>query len=335
MTGKSLPPNAIVILAPGRMGDLIAAEPIFRRAHEAEPSRPMVLFTLPPYAEVMRYCPYLERIEVCANKAELRRLAAELPADCRVIKINFGGEVAGATPADNLLHCFQLENRLPVTDDTARFYLSDAGSAVLADLPPEYLVFHCCSGGKSRQWPLKNWRRLAEFCRSSGMPVVEVGYGSVLDLSGPGYFPRCGTVSLDEVGHIIRHAKAVIGVESGMLHLANALDTFGFVITGALRDLPEYNHYCGRYYRGENCNFLRFFNCNPFELPYAVVEKVVGEFLAGRTLSFLECENFLLKEQLARQDAAFLRRVRRAAGSFLLKQKMAIQFRYCPRRPKS
>ena len=42
----SLPP--IVILAPGRVGDIITAEPIFRQLHLAEPEREMIFITRPP-----------------------------------------------------------------------------------------------------------------------------------------------------------------------------------------------------------------------------------------------------------------------------------------------
>ena len=46
-----IPP--IVIVAPGRMGDIVTAEPIFRRAHEEEPQREVVMLTRPAFAEIM------------------------------------------------------------------------------------------------------------------------------------------------------------------------------------------------------------------------------------------------------------------------------------------
>ena len=170
--------NAIVVVCPGRVGDLITAEPILRHAHEDEPLRDMVLFTLRDYTEVMRHCPYISRIEACASKAELLQKTSALPSDVRVIKINCETvdvpkrSFLKLEQSANLLNQFQLENNLPICNDTARFYLSDLAETPPDDLPQDYVVFHCCSGGKSRQWPLDNWRRLAEFCMASSMPVV-------------------------------------------------------------------------------------------------------------------------------------------------------------------
>ena len=59
----------IVILAPGRMGDIVTAEPLCRQAHLQEPDREMILVTRPPYADIMRKCPYIQKI-ICKDTKE-------------------------------------------------------------------------------------------------------------------------------------------------------------------------------------------------------------------------------------------------------------------------
>ena len=342
---SQLPP--IVILTPGRVGDIVTSEPIFRRAHEAEPQRSVIMVTLPAYAEIMRFCPYIDEIRTVGDKAALLQAAAEFPPGTRFIHINLPGiplppfgDCREPLPqpglfdqTHNLLHTFQHENGLKPTDDTARFYLS--GREKPDGLPENYAVFHCVSGGKNRQWPRENWARLAQHCMDAGLPVVEIGFGATLNLTGPNYISRCDGRLLDEIARIILHAKALVGVESGMLHIANALDTFGILVTGTLRDMPEYNLYCGRYYNKENCNFLRFYDRNAYDLPYAVAETVIDRFLSGKPLSFEECEAFCLKEQIRRLQQSPWHRLCDALASPVRKLRQTLQFHKRPPRRNS
>lgn len=318
----SLPP--IVILAPGRVGDIITAEPIFRQLHLAEPEREMIFITRPPYADIMRACPYIRKIICKDTKEEIQAAKTEFPPDTRYIYINLdsGIEPPPQTPdrypmdrlnfqQPSLLNQFQSANGLPETDDQPRFYLDE--SVLLPDaLPEKYVVFHCSSQGKSRQWHIERFRKLAEMCFARNMAVAEIGFAPVLNLDHPLYFPLCGNPDLHYTARIIRHAAALVGVESGMLHIANAFDIPGFVLTGKLRDIPWYNHYCGNYRTGDRANLLRLYNGHPLELPLEPVKYALSRFLDGNPMSRTECDLFCLKYQVDQLQNKWYNRLAKA-----------------------
>ena len=307
----------IVILAPGRLGDIVTAEPIFRRAHEEEPQREVVLVTRPAFCSVMRACPYIARILVRDTKEEVRRAASEFPPGTRFLCVNCappenaGPPPAAATPPSppetrcarlaginpSLLNRFQAANGMPYSDEAAVFYLDESVEDP-AGLPDEYLVFHCCSGGKSRQWQPEKFRALAECCFRRGVGVVEIGFGAVMKCDDPLYRPFCGDHDLHQVAKVIRGARALVGVESGMLHIANAFRVPGFVVTGALRGDLYYNYYCGMYRKPERVNFLRYYGLSAPELPVEPASYALERFLDGDPMSPEECDLFFLKYQL-------------------------------------
>ena len=326
----------IVIVSPGRLGDLVTAEAMFRKVHESEPHRPVVFYTLPAFAPVMAHCPYIALTLTAQSKADLAHPEEKFQPQSRFIKVNLSHPEMPEPDRPlfdqswSLLNTFQFENALALENGHSKFYLED--DSPLPGLPEKYIVFHCQSNGKSRQWPLKNWRRLARYCISRNMPVVEIGFGSVLDLSMPNYFDECRHPDIHDTARIIRHASAVVGIESGMLHIANALGVFGFIITGALHEVREYNHYCGDYYEKKNCNFLRYYGCNPWQLPYEPVEIALGAFLDGKPLSATECDAFCYRQQLDGIQNSFAGKIRHFFTDFVQKTAMIRQFHQRPKR---
>lgn len=300
----------IVILAPGRMGDIVTAEPLFRQIHLAEPEREMIFITRPPYADIMRTCPYIQKI-ICKNtKEEIQSAKTEFPPDTKYIYINLASGIELPPPKPDrypldhlnfqqpsLLNQFQRANGLPETDDQPQFYL-DESVTLPESLPEKYVVFHCSSQGRSRQWHVEHFRQLAEMCFDRNIAVAEIGFDPMLKLDHPLYFPLCGNPDLHYSARIIRHAAALVGVESGMGHIANAFHVPGFILTGKLRDIPWYNYYCGNYRTGDLANLLRLYNAHPLELPLEPVKYALARFLDGNPMSRTECDIFCLKYQL-------------------------------------
>ena len=327
------PQSPIVILAPGRMGDIVTAEPIFRQAHQAEPDREVIFVTRPPYADILRACPYISRIITKESKEDIQSITSEFPKDTKFIYINLK---SGITPppqtalqhpldrltklSPSLLNTFQQCNGLPETDDAPRFYLDENVS--LPDvLPEKYVVFHCCSQGKSRQWQIRKFQQLAECCFERNIAVAEIGFEPMLNMVHPLYLPLCGKPDLHYSARIIRHAMALVGVESGMLHIANAFSIPGFILTGKLRDKAWYNYYCGKYRTGDQANFLRFYNCHPLELPLEPAKYALSRFLDGTPLTRTECDIFCLQYQLEQlQNRWYVQLAKAASKPFLLLQ---------------
>ncbi len=323
--------SPIVILAPGRMGDIVTAEPLFRQAHLEEPDREMIFITRPPYADILRACPFIKKIICKDTKAEIQAMKTEFPPDTKYIYINLDSGIKPPPPAPDrypldrlntlspsLFNQFQLANGLPATDAQPQFYLDE--SVPLPDvLPEKYVVFHCSSQGKSRQWQIERFQQLAEVCFARNIAVAEIGFAPVMNLDHPLYFPLCGKPDLHYSARIIRHAMALVGVESGMLHIANAFNIPGFILTGKLRDIPWYNYYCGNYRTGSNANLLRLYNGHPLELPLEPVQYALSRFLDGNPMSRTECDLFCLKYQLEMlQNKWYVRLANALARPFLL-----------------
>jgi|SRR5579862_262363 len=122
-------------------------------------------------------------------------------------------ELAAAAGASNTLPVFPLPPGKP--EDT---------------LPEGKFVLACpLAGWGSKQWPLEFWAKLAE---NLNMPLVVNGPPSSVDLLGR---IQNAQVHLSGIAGLIdatRRAHAVVGVDSGPLHLAAALGKSGVAIYG-------------------------------------------------------------------------------------------------------
>jgi heptosyltransferase-1 len=124
-------------------------------------------------------------------------------------------ELARAAGASSLLHEFPLP----------------AGASE-GDLPDgNFVLASPLAGWRAKQWPAENYARLAELLdRELGMPLVVNGppEAPLAGLAGcrPHYSGIAGLI------HATRRAAAVVGVDSGPLHLAAALAKPGVAIFG-------------------------------------------------------------------------------------------------------
>lgn len=130
-------------------------------------------------------------------------------------------DIAAAAGAVNLLRSFPLPNGTPE-----------------GDLPDSPFVLACpFAGWKGKQWPLESYTAVAcELERRWGVPLVlngppsERGALTALAQGAPGL--RIHTSSICGLIDASRRATAVIGVDSGPMHLAAALSKPGVAIFG-------------------------------------------------------------------------------------------------------
>ena len=299
-------PALLTVCQLGRLGDIVATEPAYRFLHERYPERRFRWYTRGQYVELLENAPFIDEVVTVENAAEYLERKAELPAGTLSFEFNFNDprvprakrkkrEMPKVFPS--LLRQFSEAAGLnDVPDETPRFHFDPAIAAPA--LPAGYLVFHCASQGRSRQWPQENWRRLAEFCFARRCSVVEIGMEPMLESDSPYYVNLTGRQSLQRMARVIAGARLFVGVESGFGHIANATGVFGIILTGKLRSYPEYVTYSGRFRAGEKCNLVRFYGLPAGRLPYPVVEQVVERFLNGTPMSFAECDHFCLTGQI-------------------------------------
>ena len=283
----------------GRLGDIVATEPAYRFLHDRHPERKFRWYTRPQYAELLQFAPFIDEIIPVSDAHEYLKLKAELPPDTLSYEFNFRHPDAPKQRPEvftNLLRQFTESAGLKVPDETPRFYF--APELTVPPLPAGYLVFHCASRGKNRQWPEKRWRHLAEFVLSTGRCVVEIGMEPVLAIDAPGFVDMTGRISLQTAARIIADSAGFIGVESGFGHFANATGVFGIIITGKLRHYPDYVPYSGRFGNGIGCNLIRLYDLPASRVPFTLVREAVSRLIANSPMSAAECDRLCLIHQI-------------------------------------
>ncbi len=95
-------------------------------------------------------------------------------------------------------------------------------------LPTEYLLFVPIASYNSKLWPESHWKELIDLCIQSGKNILipwgneeEKKRAERLAISPQvTVLPR---LSLNEIGHLVAKAKALVSVDTGFSHLAAAL----------------------------------------------------------------------------------------------------------------
>ena len=102
-----------------------------------------------------------------------------------------------------------------------------AGS--LKDLPPRYHVALHATSRDSKLWASENWLALlTQLHASDSLPVLlpwgneaERARAQAIAAQLP-FAQACPPLTLLQAAHLLAHAQAIIGVDTGLLHLANA-----------------------------------------------------------------------------------------------------------------
>lgn len=98
------------------------------------------------------------------------------------------------------------------------------------ELPGKYVVFVHLASWSTKLWPTENWQQLVQLALSAGFDVVmpsgsdeEMRRGELL-ASGHTRVHALPRLSLSEVAWIINYASGVVSCDTGLCHLAAALD---------------------------------------------------------------------------------------------------------------
>lgn len=331
--------DPLVIFSFGRLGDIVACEPLYRRLHKINPQRPVWFYCRPAYYDAVRFTPYFDRCATFADKAEFEKIKASLPPEslvyefCNHISLKDVCDLRRYyTESYHLLNWSEDEAGLSLTDESAHFYLDPEIQSPIP-LPEHFVVFCCQSLAKSRQWPICRWRKLAQYFIKKGIHVIECGIAPTLKLNSP-YYHTVPFGTIQATAKIISRADAAVGVESGLMHIANAFGIFGFVLSGMRRNDKEYNHYNGGYREGKNCNILRLYGRLPFHLQLAPVTIAIDAFLKGEPMTRQQCDLFMLKYQIEEYQKKWYVRFFGAPLDWIYRIWMAIQFHHRPKMPK-
>ena len=230
-----------ILSSNGGMGDLIARIPAIKYMLEASPHTSTTVYWQDYFVELARYLlPEHERLKHGAIGDAKWNMARPI--------IEFDMERLTTLQLHLTDHAFLiLMDQMP-PDDESRFYpaapvvvraglnymMKDAG---LATAP--YIVFTIGYTSNTRRWPAAHINTLAKRVRQHGLTPVLLGTTKKLNVGLEGDYIKAGVdedidrslfvdlvdrTSLIECLGIIQRARAVVGVDNGLLHLAHCTD---------------------------------------------------------------------------------------------------------------
>jgi len=258
----------ILVVRLGAMGDIVHALPAVASLKRAFPARTVTWVVEARWAPLLEENPSVDRIVRFerGTAAGLARFWRELRSQKFDFAVDFQGLIKSAMVA-----CLARTERIYGFDTSvareplAAFFYSDrisapavhrvdrnlelaagAGAATRLHafpMPPgraegtlpagAFVLASPFGGWRSKQWPLENYARLADLMRrDAGLPLVLNGPASEREtLAGvPGALVHVSSIAglIDAT----RRAAAVVGVDSGPLHVAAALGKPGVAIFG-------------------------------------------------------------------------------------------------------
>ena len=257
--------RSILIVRLGAMGDIIHSLPGAASLKHSFPSARITWVVQPQWVPLLEGNGFVDRIVVFSRKdpGSWKRTREELRAERYDLAVDFQGllksaliahaarpeRIAGFGPGvvrerpAGLFYSTRVPSRAVHVVDQALDLAAGAGATNLVrafPLPqgrpegrlPEgpFALASPLAGWGSKQWPLEYYEKLAGLLRTRlGMPLVLNG--------APGCVPAVPNTLAHESGiagliDATRRASLVIGVDSGPLHLAAALNKAGAAIFG-------------------------------------------------------------------------------------------------------
>jgi heptosyltransferase I len=255
--------SRILAVRLGAMGDIIHTLPAVAWLKQSHPGSHLTWLVEPQWAPLLEGNPYVDRVIAMRRKkfADLVATRRELLSSPYDFAVDFQGLMKSALAASAAnpgrlygFHQSQVRERLAalfyshktlaraahIVDRNMELAAACAGpggehAARVFPLPPgraegelpagDFVLASPLAGWKSKQWPIDHYRALAaRLRRELGIPLV---------LDGPaGASFADHHSSLAGLIYATRRAAAVVGVDSGPLHLAAALGKPGVAIFG-------------------------------------------------------------------------------------------------------
>jgi heptosyltransferase-1 len=266
--GSPISGSRILVVRLGAMGDIIHALPAVASLKHSFPASRLTWAVEPRWAPLLEGNPFVDRVLLVdrAGAGALRRTWRELRAETFDFAVDFQGLLKSALVAcmarpDRIFGFHRSQAREPLA---ALFYsnpivarsphavgrgldlAAGAGASTVVQsfplppgraegqLPPgDFVLASPLSGWPAKQWPLEYYTRLgARLRREAGITLVLNGPPSAREAlaSVSETIPHCSSVAglIDAT----RRAVAVVGLDSGPLHLAAALGKPGVAIFG-------------------------------------------------------------------------------------------------------
>jgi heptosyltransferase-1 len=261
MYTSAKPADRILVVRLGAMGDIIHTLPAVAALKQLHPGAHLTWLVEPQWLPLLEQNPFVDRTILLRRKSlgGLLQTLRELRAEPYDLAVDFQGLLKSAVPAKAAhagrvygFHESLIRERLAAlfytdrietkavhivdrnldlalacgrsVEPVRRMFPLPSGRAE-GELPAGgFVLASPLAGWRSKQWPMEHYRELADrLQRELGIPLV---------LNGPPDSSLPHRSGLPGLIDATRRALAVVGVDSGPMHLAAALDKPGVAIFG-------------------------------------------------------------------------------------------------------
>jgi ADP-heptose:LPS heptosyltransferase len=228
------------------LGDLICATPTIQKLHDAYQRKIIVISNMP---ELFKMNPYVEK-SYKASSIDKEYFTANYIMHNSFYLVGKKDE-RGIEHKHNMMDIRQfhaIHLGFMLTKNEMHCYYQPTEKAI-NKINGEYIVIHPVSSWPNRTWNEENWIKLSEGATMMGYKVVAIGKDSsetgffnvqkpVHNMETDSIINLMNKTSISETWHLINNAKAIITMDSGILHLAGTTNTQIIEIGSAIN--PEF-----------------------------------------------------------------------------------------------
>jgi ADP-heptose:LPS heptosyltransferase len=243
------------------LGDVICALPAVLELQKRHSGAPVIFHTREIYAGLLKMGGVGGRVVSQLNLHGVRTNYWFLFSG--IYEFTYGDEFAESVSTEPVIAEFCRQQGVPVVQShpklqappdalvRARQLLDQAGF----DRAGAVIAIHPGPSGPFREWSNESWTRLVQALREAGFPnIVQLGAsgssdaGAALRTPIPGVVSLVNQLSIEELVAMISGCDLLIGIDSGLLHIAASVGTPGIGLFGAtspaLRFSPDLAHAC-------------------------------------------------------------------------------------------
>ena len=289
--------NEIYINLVEHLGDIIACEPVSKFLRTKNPDKKIYWVLNKKYKDVVIANPYINGIIEVDNLAEADSfLQKKREEGSTILDLHYDGRTCSSTGKihknniksgineanvflnnSSILQSFSLVAGLEPLNEAPTFHLKE-NLELPSKIPTEYIVFHCKSNSKDKDWSPQKWNKLADRILKTNVKIVEIGLEQVVKSNNPNYINCTDIHDIQTIALIIKNAKCFVGVDSAFAHIANCFNKYAILIFGKLGNFKEYNPYSGNYGKLQNCTLIYvkdFSKCIPVSIVYREFENFI------------------------------------------------------------
>lgn len=289
--------NALLVMLPEHLGDIIACEPVARYLSWKYPERPLYWVVEGKFKDIIRFDPFLSGYIEVNSLRDCIEITRALSGSQKIVSLMFNGRpdyfdrpryfwhsrdrgigfsnyyvsdcllssMTQAAGLDRLLvapRFWERPDYAAMSDDEIweRAGVAETVRKVRQENGRCRLVLlHTTSNSPKRNWTAENFSMLTEriLSQNPDVAVIEIGMSSVVKSRSRRFRTIEQVRELQLIYQIIRRSSLLVGIDSSFMHMANVSGIQAVCIMGRLGRFNYHCPYSGRYWNGDGISFVR------------------------------------------------------------------------------